>query len=150
MTRALARLLGGAGVAVVLLGGCGADAAPVSPPAGLTASLVDEEDATADGMVEWRTSWRLSWDAVPGADGYVARWSTSEGAPGDEAAEPVGGTTLELEVAAGTSSTERLEQDRDAGVLMTSSQLAVSVAATGPDGQPGPWSEWVPVGDRVG
>lgn len=40
-----------------------------------------------------------------------------------------------------------LEQDREAGLLFTSSQLLVSVTAVGRDGAAGPASPWFPVGD---
>jgi len=55
-------------------------------------------------------------------------------------------TTLAVEAAAGTSARARLEQDREAGLLLTSSQLLVAVAATGA-GAAGPRSAWFPVGD---
>ena len=55
-------------------------------------------------------------------------------------------TSLAVEAAAGTSPRARLEQDREAGLVLTSSQLRVAVAAQG-DGGPGPRSPWFPVGD---
>ena len=118
---------------------------PLAAPEGFRVALEHDEDPAPGpngaGKVQWRTDWRLTWDEVPGADRYEVRYGTNEGArdaPGDF----VEGESLTVEAAAGTSTAERLEQDRRAGLLFTSSQLLVSVRAVG-----GEQSPWFPVGD---
>jgi len=146
--RAASRVLATAAATALLLGACGTDGPPTAAPTGLQVSLDTQESPGDDGSgtVDWEASWELVWVPLPDATGYVARWSTSEGTPETEP-EPVEGTSLEVDVAAGSSPPERVSADLSAGVLFTSSQLSVSVAGVGEDGTTGPWSVWVPVGD---
>jgi len=119
-------------------------------PTGYVVSLAHEQ-ASSDGpsgpVVEWRSSWQLAWEPVEGARSYAVHYGTSEGTPGGPPARTETEPVVQIEAAAGTSAPERLEQDRAAGLLFTSSQLLVSVAAVGPDGTEGPRSPWFPVGD---
>ena len=145
-------------LALGLLACSGPDGADLSAPEGFEVSAETRgsqaEPLDAGGTstaeeapVAWRTVWELRWDAVEGADGYRARWSTSEGTPGGSTARDLDEPVLEIEVGAGTSAPERLQQDSDTAALMSATQLSVSVAATGADGEPGEWSAWFPVGD---
>lgn len=129
-----------------------APAVAPGPPAAPEGFRVSVEHSTtpaggagADGPVSWESHWVLEWEPVPGAEEYAVFAGTSEGA----ASEPQRTTDeprLRVQAAAGTSTPERLEQDRAAGLLFTSSQLLVSVAAR-VGGQEGPRSPWYPVGD---
>lgn len=83
----------------------------------------------------------MTRDEVAGADGYEVRYGTNEGAS-DAPGEVVEAESVTVEAAAGTSTAERLEQDRRAGLLFTSSQLLASVRAVG-----GERSPWIPVDD---
>ncbi len=97
------------------------------------------------GQVSWESTWRLSWPPVPGATSYAISYGTNEGR-GDSPPTVQAGTSLSIHVAAGTSPGSRLEKDRKAGLLFTSSQLLVSVSARGAKSE-GPWSPFFPVGD---
>lgn len=138
--------------AVALSSGCvGADQ-PVElvAPSGYVVSLEHEEgpsDGPSGPVVEWRSAWQLAWEPVDGARSYAVHYGTSEGTAGGPPARSATEPAVRIEAAAGTSPPERLEQDRAAGLLFTSSQLLVSVAAVGPDGSEGPRSPWFPVGD---
>lgn len=94
----------------------------------------------------WETAWTLSWGPVAGATSYAIYYGTNEGAGGEpqrEVTEP----SVRIAAAAGTSPIDRVPQDQAAGLLLTSSQLLVSVAAVGAGGHEGPRSLWFPVGD---
>lgn len=137
--------------AAALLVGCGGDE-PVElvAPTGYGVALEHEEaqaDRAAGAFVDWRSSWRLTWEPVEGARSYAVHYGTSEGVPGGPPARTEPEPAVEVEAAAGTSPPERLDQDRAAGLLFTSSQLLVSVAAVSADGTEGPRSPWFPVGD---
>ena len=97
------------------------------------------------GQVSWESSWRLSWPPVPGATSYAISYGTNEGS-GEAPPTTQTATFVSVQVAAGTSPRDRLDKDRKAGVLFTSSQLLVSVSARGANSE-GPWSPWFPVGD---
>jgi len=114
-------------------------------PTGFLAELEHRESPATGGQVAWESRWRLSWAPVAGATGYAVFYGSNEGGGGTPRAvriEP----SLTVQAAAGTSPRERLDQDRRAGLLLTSSQLLVSVSARGAGGQ-GPRSLWFPVGD---
>ncbi|MBA3524343.1 MAG: hypothetical protein H0T85_07300, partial [Geodermatophilaceae bacterium] len=81
---------------------------------------------------------------------YRARFGSSEGISEDGRTRELDEASLRIDAAAGTSVPERVEQDRAAGLLLTSSQLLVSVAAVSDDGAVGPWSAWFSVGDTDG
>lgn len=97
------------------------------------------------GQVSWESTWRLSWTPVPGATSYAISYGTNEGRS-DKPATLQTATFVRVQAAAGTSPSSRLEKDRKAGLLFTSSQLLVSVSARGSNGE-GPGSLWFPVGD---
>lgn len=154
--RLFAALLVGAAAAGCTAPDAGAPAAgPPAPVTGVRVALEHEERPAPGpagvGKVAWTSSWRLSWDPVPGATAYAVRYATSEGA-GNQAprvltgADTLARPSLLVEAAAGTSSRARLDQDRDAGLLFTSSQLLVSVAARSAGGE-SPASLLFPVGD---
>ena len=84
---------------------------------------------------------------VPEAESYAVYYGTNEGSAASGRERLVTVPSLQIQAAAGTSPRERLAQDRAAGLLFTSSQLLVSVAAVGSDGQQSPRSPWFPVGD---
>ena len=147
---------------VALVAGCtpatGAPAAPAGaapsvPPAAVTGFRAAVQDVDtpvrgADGrdVVRWQSTWRLTWEPVPGATAYEVQYGTSEGAGDDEPEAVQTEPSLDVEAAAGTSSRARLAQDRRAGLLFTSSQLLVQVRARNEHGA-GPASLWLPVGD---
>ncbi|GAA0293241.1 hypothetical protein [Kineococcus aurantiacus] len=121
-------------------------------PGDLRVATVEERrDGTGpDGapVVRWSVDWELRWAPVPGAVSYAVRYASAEGVPAGAAADDtVEGTSLVVTAAAGTSPPARYEVERDAGLLLTSSQLLVSVGAVGADGTEGPATGWVPVGD---
>lgn len=120
-------------------------AADLAAPNTLRASLEHAETKRSDELVEWRTAWVLRWAEVPGAAGYLIRFSTSEGPGGRE--RRVTATELEIDVAAGTSPANRLVVDREAQLTMTASQLLVSVAASSSSGGVGPAVGWYRVGE---
>lgn len=152
MRAALTRVAAAA-VTVAFSVGCsdaGGDV-ELGPPTGFQVS-VDEVDRPVSGhdgmaMREWQTAWELTWVPVEGAESYVVRYATNEGTAGSGSRRSVSEPLLRVEVSAGTSTVDRLEQDRAAGQLFTSSQLLVSVAATTGDGASGAASPWFPVGD---
>ena len=129
-----------------------ATAAPstaLAPVTGFRVALESTEEPASGpagaGKLAWRSTWQLRWEPVPDATGYAVWYATNEGggnAP--RAVQPE--TLLAVEAAAGTSTRARLEQDRRALLLLTSSQLLVAVAAEH-DGRQGPRSPWFPVGD---
>jgi hypothetical protein len=105
-----------------------------------------DRGARRDGEVSWRTEWTLTWEPTDGAQEYAVSFGTNEGA-GGQPRRSLDEPELRLTAAAGTSSPDRLDVDREAGLLFTSSQLLVSVAARTADGADGPRSPWFPVGD---
>lgn len=125
-----------------------ASSASLPAVAGLRVALEHAEQpapgAAGAGQTAWRSTWRLSWDPAPGASSYLVRYGTNEG-PGTRHTV-LDAPSLAIEAAAGTSPTDRLEKDRRAGLLFTSSQLLVSVAARSGEAT-GPASLWFPVGD---
>ena len=127
-----------------------ATADELTAPTGFRVHLDPEEVPTtaADGrkLVQWEVDWTLTWEPVAGADGHAVWFGTNEGAPHDPR-RSVDEPELRLTAATGTSPAARVEQDREAGLLFTSSQLLVSVAARAADGTLGPRSPWYPVGD---
>lgn len=119
-------------------------AADLAPPGGLRVA-VEHSETPAGDLVTWESHWVLTWEPVPGAEAYQVWFGTSEGSaqrPRREVPEP----RLRLQAAAGTSPRERLEQDRAAGLMFTSSQLLVAVSARAGT-TTGPLSPYVPVGD---
>ena len=144
-----------AALAMTLVAGCAGDAevgdaASPGAPTGFRVDLEQEErpapGLAGAGQVAWETAWALSWEPVAGATSYAIYYGTNEGAGGEpqrEVTEP----SVRIQAAAGTSPVERVPQDQAAGLLLTSSQLLVSVAAVGSDGQQGTRSPWFPVGD---
>ena len=160
MSRALV------GLALVLTVGCSSTAEPAAPartaaaadrpveasaaPTGFQVRLEPSETPTSgpDGgaLVAWETAWTLTWEPSADAEEYGVWFGTNEGA-GDEPRRSVAAPELRLTAATGTSPPARLEQDRRAGLLFTSSQLLVSVAARTADGTYGERSPWFPVGD---
>ena len=133
-------------------GGASEGGAPAAVPAapGDFRVSVDHSQAPAPGpagagKLAWTSSWRLSWTPVPGATSYAVRYGTNEGAAsGKPTVQP--GTELSVEAAAGTSTVAQLDQQRRAALLLTSSQLLVSVSARSDAGE-SPRSLWLPVGD---
>lgn len=160
MSRALA------GLALVLTVGCSSAAEPAAPartssaadrsvgasvaPTGFRVRLEPSETPTSgpDGrpLVAWETAWVLTWEPSADAASYGVWFGTNEGAA-DEPRRTVGTPALRLTAATGTSPAARLDQDREAGLLFTSSQLLVSVAARTAGGTYGERSPWFPVGD---
>ena len=139
--------------AAPLVAGCAGDAGADAPGA-LTEFRVelDDEERPASGpagagQITWESSWALSWELVPDAESYAVYYGTNEGNSPSEPERLVRVPSLRIQAAAGTSPPERLAQDRAAGLLFTSSQLLVSVAAVDSGGQHGPKSPWFPVGD---
>jgi hypothetical protein len=162
-------VLGAALPVAVLTAGCStapaANAPTVAaPPAQAVAATADELTAptgfrvrldpvevpltAADGrrLVQWEADWTIAWEPVAGAAEHAVWFGTNEGAP-HEPRRSVEEPELRLTAAAGTSPTSRVAFDRETGLLFTSSQLLVSVAARAADGTLGPRSPWYPVGD---
>ncbi len=154
-------------LALVLSGGCSSGSEPAAGPAQTSATAARPVAASAaptgfrvrlepsevptsgpDGrtLVAWQTVWALTWEPSADATGYGVWFGTNEGA-GSQPRRSVDAPELRLTAANGTSPPERLEQDREAGLLFTSSQLLVSVAARTADGSYGARSPWFPVGD---
>jgi hypothetical protein len=128
-------------------------AAPASTAGGPTGFAVrlDSEQVPISGprgepLLRWRSAWTLTWQPLPDAQGYGVWFGTNEGA-GPEPQRTLVAPELRLTAAAGTSPPDRYERERDAGLLFTSSQLLVSVAARTAGGGYGPRSPWYPVGD---
>ncbi len=136
-------------------GPSGTSSAPAAPvltlaEVGPFRVLLENRDSPATGpgsagQVSWESSWRLSWPPVPGATSYAISYGTNEGA-GEARPTTQSATFVRVQVAAGTSPRARLDKDRKAGLLFTSSQLLVSVSARGANSE-GPSSLWFPVGD---
>ena len=127
------------------------DTTALPAPAGFTVALETTEEPTAGAggaaAVRWTADWVLAWAPVAGATSYDVYFVTSEGGaagarPRRTTAEP----RLRLQAAAGTSAPERVAAEREAGLLLTSSQLLVAVAAHAEGKQAGV-SPWFPVGD---
>lgn len=147
-----------AGLVVLLAAACTSDggaseggtSAAVPAAAGDFRVSVDHTQAPAPGpagagKLAWTSTWRLSWTPVPGASSYAVHYGTNEGAgSGQPKVQPE--TELSVEAAAGTSTVAQLDQQRRAALLLTSSQLLVSVSARSDAGE-GPRSAWFPVGD---
>jgi hypothetical protein len=153
--------------ALVLATGCSAASAPAvtaAPPAetvaatsagldapsGFRVSLDPVEVPTTgpDGrdLVTWEADWTLTWEPPAGAVQHAVWFGTNEGAP-SEPRRWIDEPELRLTAATGTSAPDGLAADREVGLLFTSSQLLVSVAARAADGSLGPRSPWFPVGD---
>lgn len=151
MSRCLAA--GALLAAALLIAGCAGEARAEAPGAltGFRVELDDEERPASGpagaGPVTWESSWTLSWELVPEAESYAVYYGTNEGNSASEPERLVTVPSLRIQAAAGTSPPERLAQDRAAGLLFTSSQLLVSVAAVSSDGQQSSKSPWFPVGD---
>lgn len=147
---AIATLLLGAGCT----GGAGAPPAAGAPaarsvealpaPRGLETRVETTRVPRDDGLVDWRTQWVLEWDAVAGADGYSAQFSTSEGGGRQR---DIRAPLLRVDAAAGTSAADRVDPDAGAQLAFNKSQLVVRVAATRAGASPGPASDWFPVGE---
>lgn len=119
--------------------------APSLPaPQGLRVAVEGERAQRADGLVDWSAAWVLTWEPVPGAEGYAAHFTTSEGG---EHERELTAPRLHLDAAAGTSPPDRVEQDQAAQLALGGSQLLVSVAAEGPGEAVGAPSAWFRVGD---
>ena len=103
------------------------------------------QSAPCGGSVAWRTRWRLTWAAVPGARAYEVRFTTSEGPSGRT--RVLDAPELALEVAAGTSPSSRVDQDRALQLALSAAQLQVQVAAVDAGGGSGPPSPWFAVGE---
>ena len=147
----------------VLLGGCtqarSVPPAPAPPPPAPPVAPVDLRVATVDSrregtgpagaaVVTWSVDWELSWAPVAGASSYAVRYASAEGVPrGSNPDATTTATTVRVTAAAGSSTPERYDTERAAGLLFTSSQLLVSVAAVAGDGTSGPATGWIPVGD---
>ena len=144
---------------LVLGAGCSADPPPapgaegpgqtLPAAAGFRVELEHREQPAPGpdgaGQLAWESSWRLSWQPVPGAASYAVLYGTNEGAdsePDAVARQP----SLTVQAAAGTSPRAALARERHAGLLATSSQLLVSVRPEAGTAQ-GPPSLWFPVGD---
>lgn len=124
--------------------------AGLAAPNGFRVSL-DPVETPATGpngrdLVRWEADWTLTWEPAAGAAEHAVWFGTNEGAP-SEPRRTVEEPRLRLTAAAGTSPAGRSAADREAGLLFTSSQLLVSVAARAADGSLGPRSPWFPVGD---
>jgi hypothetical protein len=136
---------------VVLVAGCAGEAGQPVAPVDFRVNLQNEERPAAgpqgEGQVAWESAWTLTWKPVAGAKAYAVYYGTNEGRGAHEPQRVVRGPLLRIQAAAGTSPVERLAQDRAAGLLFTSSQLLVSVAAVDADGEQSPMSPWFPVGD---
>ena len=128
-----------------------ASSGTLGTPTGFLVTLEHDEQPAAGpegtDQVAWESAWILTWAPVPGADSYAVYYGTTEGGGGQEPERTTQAPTLRIEAAAGTSPSQRLAQDREAGLLFTSSQLLVSVAGVGPNGQQSPRSPWFAVGD---
>jgi hypothetical protein len=135
----------------LVVAGCAAPVPPPPVPTGYVVALLHDERPVPgpDGrsFVEWRTTWELRWEPVPGAEAYAVRFGTSEG-PGDGGVDRrESGARVRVEAATGTSPVDEVAQDREAGLAFTAAQLAVSVAAVAPGGVSGPSSPWFAVGE---
>jgi hypothetical protein len=149
VTRAFA-LAAGAALAAAALAGCTTEAPPVDrdvAPAGFAAVLDDEVGPVTEGRATWTTFWDLTWEEVAGAAGYVVWYGTSEGDSirTRELDEP----RLRLSVATGTTTPEDRVLRRDQELTLTAAQLSVRVAARFPDGELGPPSPWLTVGEPI-
>lgn len=144
-----------------------AASSPAAPPAGASGTAaptgvtalaaatgfrvsLDQREGPAPGpngagKVSWESTWRLTWTPVPGATSYAIFYGTNEGT-GEQPRDMQDSTALIVQAAAGTSPRSRLQQDREAGLLFTASQLLVAVRPQGAAG-PGPRSLWFPVGE---
>jgi hypothetical protein len=125
--------------------GAGAGVVALPAPAGFRVSVEHSETPLSGGLVSWESRWVLTWEPVAGAEEYPVYFATSEGG-GSRSRRATDEPRLALQAAAGTSPRERLEQDRAAGLLFTSSQLLVALSARSGE-QEGARSPWFPVGD---
>ncbi len=117
------------------------------PPGGFAAVLHDETGSRSGGLVTWTTSWELTWEEVAGAASYAVWYATPEG-DGTRAHE-LDAPRLRLSVATGTTTPADRAVRRDQELTVTAAQLSVRVAARFPDGELGPASPWLPVGQAL-
>jgi hypothetical protein len=114
-------------------------------PTDLRGSLEDTSTPTGAGLVRWTTTWELSWDEVPGAAVYEVYAVGPEGeasAPMRVLSEPL----LRLSVAAGTTTSDDRQTQRDGQIAYRATQLGVRVVAVSRAGSRSPASPVVPVG----
>lgn len=109
---------------------------------GLRAELIDGEKPAANGELTWWTTWRLCWDAVPGASDYLVSTVSFEGAG---IPRVVTGTCYDLGVANGTTRESGSYAGRTAQLIQLEISMSVSVEARLPDGTVGPASPDIPV-----
>ena len=132
-------------------GGPEVESSVPAAPTGFQVRLEHREEPAAGpagaGRVSWETAWSLSWEPAAEAASYAVYYRTTEGPGSERPQRSVAAPAFEIQAAAGTSSPERLEQDRAAALTFASSQLRVAIAAVRPDGRQGPRSLWFSVGD---
>jgi hypothetical protein len=121
-------------------------------PTGFTVRIYDEEGADPGGTgaaMAWTTYWELTWQAVPGAVGYLIYYATAEGisAKPRQSDEP----GFRLSVARGIgASVDRDELGWKAQLGLMATQLQVIVVARFANGSVGSASRRFPVGETLG
>jgi hypothetical protein len=141
------RILAVAATTVAAAAGCGSDEPDRSRITGFEADLRDVVAPARGELVQWRSSWRLRWNAAPGARGYLIYVGTSEGDSSKPKlrSEPRYG----IEVANGVNARSRIRELRAEQLAFTAAQLTVSVAARYDGGKVGPRSAPFAVGEPV-
>ena len=118
-------------------------------PAGFVARLSEGSGDERPGGAppRWSTFWELTWEAVPGAVGYLLYLSTMEGT----SAVPrlVEEPRWRIEVARGGTGSEPDAAQLESQLALAASQLKVFVAACFVDGASEPRGPF-PVGERLG
>ena len=144
-------LVAAAGSAAAATAAASATGAPseqgssLARPTDLRGALEDTSAPTGAGLVRWTTTWELAWDEVPGAAVYEVYAVGPEGepsAPMRVLSEPL----LRLSVAAGTTTSEDRQTQRDGQIAYRATQLGVRVVAVSKAGSRSPASPVVPVG----
>ena len=114
---------------------------------GFTTSVKTTSEPLSSGLMKWRADWSLCWDPSPNAIGYDLQVLTAEGISPRlrRQLKPC----LEVEVASGEHTQDRIERELGIQMSIQRSQLSYRVRAALSSGQVGAWSRDVSVGEDL-
>ena len=116
--------------------------------AGLTTSVKTTSEPLESGLMKWRVDWSLCWDPSPNAIGYDLQVLTIEGI--SRRLTRVMKPCLEVEVASGEHSQDRIEREKGIQMALQGTQLSYRVRAALPDNRVTEWSRAVRAGEDLG
>ncbi len=114
---------------------------------GFTTSVKTTSEPLGSGLTNWRADWSICWDPTPNAIGYDLQVLTAEGI--SPRLRRITTTCLEVEVAAGEHSLDRIERELGIQMSLQRSQLSYRIRAALPNDQVGEWSRDVGAGEDL-